>query len=713
VVKDDQQDAWQPLSILRARFRANCAALATREPALAHRLRSLAPAAAYAMRFTDDDVIVGRRTPDGGVDVVPSAVSPAAAANAAKQAYPRATYDRAMLVAGIDKGWLWHALYELEPKDPMRPGHRPPLFLLAADLEQLWVALHIHDWQRMLADPRVRLFVGDDAADQWARSLTADCLTTWPKLAFTVDARLWAGRPNFDATLVTAHAQLSGRLVEVRRGLAAAYAWATPAAIAERLRAGGPLRVLGLTSRYTTFLQYSMRDWLAGFEALGHEARIVMEPSDYGTTTNLTYAEACLDFRPDVILLIDHYRAESNGLPPGPPCIMYVQDRMPSIFNDRAGSLQGPHDFCVGFGRVHLSRKHGYPADRFLAAPVGINPDRFAAREPIADELARFACDVSYVSHASVPAERLVEEQCLHADAAAQRFLWDMFDRMRAHYAADLRMLGDVALRRMIARSTAATDASIEPEAMPGITEFLMQRVNSALVRHQTLEWVAALDIDLRLYGRGWEAHPTLGRFARGVADNQTELGAIYRSSRINLQVTPFGCVHQRMLDGLTAGGFFLARWSQGDAMGRAYQQIWAWCERAGIHNDAEMRRRADAATAALVAHIDHLHGYDTRTYDAPLYDLIRAAADGDFMISADSIWGADYDAISFATAGECAARIGQYLYAPAARRDVATRMRTAVIDRCSYRAISARLLDLVARQMETLGDPVPREVAA
>ena len=69
------------------------------------------------------------------------------------------------------------------------------------------------------------------------------------------------------------------------------------------------------------------------------------------------------------------------------------------------------------------------------------------------------------------------------------------------------------------------------------LLDFFLQRINNALFRHQALHWIADLGLNLRLYGKGWEKHPRFGRFARGPADNETQIGAIYRASRINLQV--------------------------------------------------------------------------------------------------------------------------------------------------------------------------------
>src|SRR5690606_7677620 len=63
---------------------------------------------------------------------------------------------------------------------------------------------------------------------------------------------------------------------------------------------------------------------------------------------------------------------------------------------------------------------------------------------------------------------------------------------------------------------------------------------------------------DLALFGNGWSEHPTLGRHARGSVENGPALAKLIRQSRINLQLTASRACHQRLYDGLQAGGFFL-----------------------------------------------------------------------------------------------------------------------------------------------------------
>ncbi len=84
--------------------------------------------------------------------------------------------------------------------------------------------------------------------------------------------------------------------------------------------------------------------------------------------------------------------------------------------------------------------------------------------------------------------------------------------------------------------------------------------------RHETLAWVArwceTRHKQLKLWGRGWERHPTLAKYSAGVALPGKEACAVYRSTQINLQIIETGVLHSRVLDGWASGGFFLIRQS-------------------------------------------------------------------------------------------------------------------------------------------------------
>jgi hypothetical protein len=121
-------------------------------------------------------------------------------------------------------------------------------------------------------------------------------------------------------------------------------------------------------------------------------------------------------------------------------------------------------------------------------------------------------------------------------------------------------------IRVIVAQSQQDCGVAIsDPILLDGAINFLWDRLNNHLYRRQALLWIAELaerkNLSFGLYGRGWENHPQLHKFARGVVTPGQDLETLVRKTKINLQLEPFACfTHPRLLSGLFAGGFFLIR---------------------------------------------------------------------------------------------------------------------------------------------------------
>ncbi|HMB95263.1 MAG TPA: glycosyltransferase, partial [Tepidisphaeraceae bacterium] len=361
------------------------------------------------------------------------------------------------------------------------------------------------------------------------------------------------------------------------------------------------------------------------------------------------------------------------------------------------------------YGRMLLPLQYGYPADRFCPARMGVNERRFS-NEPISpSDLQRFACEVSYVSHATETAESILQTQLTkQISDSDRRLLIGTFEQMKAHYAGGGDVLCVRWIRRMFEKSLVDCRVMVDPSCIGPIVDFFAQRINNAMFRHQSLKWCAELGVDLHLWGRGWEKHPMLSKFAKGTADNVAQLRAIYQASKINLQVTPFGAVHQRLLDGLMSGGFFLIRNNRGDRLGQPHKTLWNWCQRNGIQNDSQLNSAIDDEIRPTIEQINWLEAHRWGKRDFPLlYDTCRAHAETDFMSSADSIWPGEYDAIAFETKDELQKKLHLFMNDESRRQQIAASMRQRVLSTMTYTAISQRMLTMIGDQLEQISQQI------
>ncbi|MGD0768349.1 MAG: glycosyltransferase [Tepidisphaeraceae bacterium] len=690
---------WTGISLLESRFLANVEALARRLPELARRLKNLTPKRVYHIAPVGDSIQLGAGS-GLGVTALTHTLGPMTAKELARKLYPSGSCDQPVLVAGEDMGWLWNCLYQLPCAAPLAPGHRPPLFYVIGDLERLWVLVHVHDWQKLLADTRVRLFAGESAFAEFRAALRANAACPWPRISVAVDPSLWPAGLTIDGLIQESAGFANQRLSQVQSDLRAYADSFTPQSIAERYRGGGPLKVLGITSRYTTFLQYSMRGWLDAFARLGHQTELLIETADHELANNLVTAETCARFKPDLIVMIDHSRAEMGGLPQGVPMAMWAQDYMPKIYSREGAAAQGARDYVLGFPyeKMRLVHEMGYPGDRYLTATIGMDPNRFTPRRADDPELARYVCDVAFVTHASVPAEQIVKEQIdRNGTPEAKRLLGAIFEQLRAVYDSDRAVVAPPAIRRIIEQGFIDSRTQPTPELVQQLMGLFYMRVNDALFRHQSLRWLAGLGIDLRLYGRGWENNPTFKRFARGVANHQGELSLIYQASRINLHASPLGSLHQRVMEGLASGGFFLLRRGDGDIAGRHYARLWDFCQRSGITTDQQLRACTDPELQDTLRQVVDIHQCDPFAEKYTFMQLLQTMHECDYLCSAGCVWGSDYDETSFNSRAELEAKVTSFLGSPSERQRLRQSMLQPVLERFTYEKTSSRLLALIA----------------
>lgn len=699
--------SWLPLESLAARFHANLDALQTRNAALAERIGQLEISRPFFIATQHGQVFLGRPG-ESGILPLADPAPPAAAQALAKRVFPNGHVSAPLVVSGLGHGWLWDVLGRLPCKNDLMPGHRPPLYFLAGDIEQLWAVLHMMDWRAMLAERRIAIFAGLDAQEQFQRSLIADPIWPEPRGLIRIDSSLPA--QDLNGFLKMLHQSRDEQLSALHRALDAAYAYPRGDDWPSKFLAGG-LRVLGITSRYTTFLQHSMRDWLAAFNRLGHEARLLIEEHDHLMLGALGYARAIHDFNPDLILIIDHYRAEVGNIPKSIPCVMWAQDWLPNYFNDAAGAAQGARDYCIGFGRRHLTQIHGYPAERFMACPIGINEERFQPAELTEQARRQYGCDVSYISHASTPSDILLKNALAKTlNPRLTKLLWDLHDRLLGDSEDGLVTHAEWQIRAKLNESIAQTGIEPQTAHVPQILWLFNTQINNAIVRHQALKWTAELGVHLKLYGNGWEEHPTLGRFACGPADTHRDVPRICAASKVNLQITPHGAVHQRLLEGLLAGGFYLIRWLPGDHLGIAFRALRDWCLGHAIDSESALRLIADPQVQSWIGECDELRADASDKNEFRLHERLMAADEADLLGRGGAVWPMEYPQVSFRSAAELGERLTRFLANAGERQQMVSSMRSAIEEQFTYLSVSRRLIQFIAADLERAG---PRLAAA
>ncbi|MHA7812651.1 MAG: CgeB family protein [Phycisphaerales bacterium] len=331
----------------------------------------------------------------------------------------------------------------------------------------------------------------------------------------------------------------------------------------EAIRGGDPARILIVTTRFSTYMQHANRDLAHSLEQLGHEVRVLTEPSTHTMLAPHITLRAQHDFDPDIVITTNYPRAMyDKSYPPGAVNVCWVQDAMAHLFDPMPGSV-AELDFIAGFLYEHAPALDAYGADRRLPSPMPVSERKFNP-EPVEHALReQYTCDIAYISHQSAPPEdlhrenlRLWPEQHHPLIEEVRRYVYEIADSWdnsypSAHQAGFEHEFED------------ALGPDTPPQALAMLWHQYAHPMLERILRHRMLGWASEIaeehHLDFRLYGRGWDTHPTLAKFAHGEIEHGEALRASYQCTRVQLHASSLGVGHQRQYECAMSGGQMLS----------------------------------------------------------------------------------------------------------------------------------------------------------
>ncbi len=691
----DRMDRLTGPLVVQRRLAANLASVAMHRPALLGQLLA-ADISAYRIEPGEHGGRIAKQA--GGVfkGIDPYTPVHGALTEQFKSLTDPAVLEHTAALAGIGDGRLLVRLAEHQPSLPL--GKQRPVVVFEPEPAVLLMNMMLHDLTGPtgpLEQQRFRFHVGD-----WQAAFEAAFMRD-PREPFPTKVGNQACLPGVEPFLNEMLKHLSTATRQIVADAEARYAAMSDQDLADLLRgrAGRRPRALLITSLFTSVLQFSTRDTAEGLRELGWDTHVVVEQEPWQRVTLFAIARAVEAFAPDIMLQLNHLRYEHDGaVPPSLPFFCWVQDSMPNIRSATAGKSVGRRDFVLSTMPDRYVRWYGYPAEQMIY----LNK---ATRVPPLVAATSTGPDVVFVSTAS----RLPEQSCR--------------ELLATHASADRMMLEEVT-RRIVAHFEAG-DAYYTPSQVQAVAEavevhagrricaeeerrdvmsMIWERITDPIHRQQSLTWAAEaaerLGFELAIFGRGWDKHPRLSRYARGPVKYGPDLENLTRAAKINLQLVPYHCTHQRLLDGIGAGGFFLIRHHPANLnheLARFFQQELP----AHLNNEADaLAHTTGPLNQRLREYLDY-----TRPMlpEGDLVQLMRGIQAPEVLVPLPHLKD-----VSFASAPELAEKIAHYLARPEARRDVVAAQRGMVETNLTYAGQFRRVLNAAAVRLAGDETPVP-----
>jgi hypothetical protein len=669
-----------PWSSRARRFTANLRALATRNPGAAELVQNAA-AGLESFRL--------HTSADGNYQIaVPAGSAPTAWLGGLadhKAATALWTFDKTktpvpppLLFDGLGFGWLF--LHVFATTTDTYNGYSPALYVLEPDPLAFAMLLHLHDLQTHLAHPRTRCFIAANP-DEALRTFTAALRDTpsWGLPEKSIRCHLRAREPlPFEPVLEQLRLQRVAAREKVVAEIAAYYDGKSLADWSATFASKRPLRILAITSRYTTVLKHAVAELQAAAADLGHVCEVAIEPDDQ--SLEHPFLEQIATFKPDLLVQISRLRYENPLLPKNVPFLCWDQDNLPCMRTEDATRSLDALTFVAGHGALQGWSFHNWPRRNVIFCHPAASTHRYPRTPAPADLLEKHACDISFISNASVSPEEIAAQQAARwTTPPALAGLFSACSNEILTQGSSGKAWEFADLQSLVTSIAAARGLSVDEKSLNELA-LSLALIADRCFRHAALHWAAnfadAHGKTLRLYGHGWDKHPRFARYAAGPAAQGSEIHAIYQASKINLQLIEGGFLHSRSLDGLAAGGFFLTRASpndsRGDELSRALHTLATRALALDLSTPQELAANQDPALRAahetLAPHLAHY------PQDRPLRALENWAA-----LPQPPVLFPHLQDIRFTTEAEFSALAARYLADDTARQQLAADMHAIV----------------------------------
>ncbi len=689
---------------LKRNLARNFAAMKVHRPAVYNILTSAPASDRYSIvPGADQYPTIGRKTIDGKVESLSQENQPRAAMVASLKALEGTRNAQTCFAfCGIGDGYLLKALAVNPPK--LILGMEQAAYVIEPDAALLCTAMMLHDYSGSdgpIEQTRFEWFIGRDWQHHFRDAILGDASHLYPQ--FTISSSPTAAA--IEAEMISVFRESYGVDERLAQQIEAYYAGVRAGDLAA-LMGDKPVRqprVLLLTTRFSTVLQYSTRDAADGFRQLGWDARVLIEPANHHALLPGFIRRALAEFKPDVVFQLDHLRHEHGKMfPANLPFVCWVQDHLANLTDVKAGAAITLRDFVLGANNTMYRDRYGYPARQLVDMPkltrVPVRPEAWTSGGE----------DLTYVSNASMTPEDCAASLLKQwpENSPVRLLMAEVMRRMGEIYSRGEILGGPYAVRQLMLAVAEEMKMELHPgPALDGAVSALFDRLNNVLFRQQALHWVADLademGLRLALYGGGWEKHPRFGKYARGTIQYGEELEQHTRETKINLQIVPSFCLHQRFLDGLVAGGFFLVREHPAD---RGMVDLCNFLAAEMPAAETAQQIRATVGGEELVA-FEEIMSRNSGLLDVgdPV-ELARGCMRSQVIAPPAKQAVPRLDEVSFSNRDELRRRLDRFLSNANLRAEIAQEQRQNVEQRLSYaagiRRVVRRIRELLASEM-------------
>ncbi len=322
------------------------------------------------------------------------------------------------------------------------------------------------------------------------------------------------------------------------------------------------VRVMFLTCRFTTVLQYHAKSCLRAARRLGYDAKLLIERDDICRITDRDMKLQIAEFKPHIVVSFDSFRYQEIVRQKEIVWVTWVQDPMPRIMNKDTPKKLIARDIIIShFTTWEIFKKIGYqdvidapiPADSYVYRPYHLSDMEYN----------QYKCDICFVCHASDVKE--------HIDWICEDFPPEWRQRISFLYQGYQNYVNQTGeLFYKIEQFIAFVDGVLKKsfgisagkEKVNYIANDMFSLLNQRIYRQCLVDWLLdAGYTNIKLWGNGWTKEEKYAKYAMGPAENGETLSKIYQASKIVLGNNVMTTAAARAWESMLSGAFYLSNY--------------------------------------------------------------------------------------------------------------------------------------------------------
>ncbi len=319
-----------------------------------------------------------------------------------------------------------------------------------------------------------------------------------------------------------------------------------------------------MVSKWTTALQYYIRDCHEAFKKMGFESEIFCEKDSFCQICGSNVYETVnylFNFKPDIILVIDHFRWAWPVIPKELVFICWIMDHMPHLFDKNSAAKITNLDLILSLYYSHQSfKKIGYPKEQLMPGPVPANSYIYRKYQLSEEENRQFSCDICIISNSGNAMEALNKnvfdgyknmpdlefvKKIKTIYTEIYNIIFDSIYNEKKHYYHDetFKLFKEYFMDR--------TKIVSQIEEINKLVFRFWGDVITCIYKDTAILWLHEKRYNIKLWGRAWPSHPILKNYAMGVAPNGEIMSKILNASKISIGLTPNVTLHPRVAESL------------------------------------------------------------------------------------------------------------------------------------------------------------------